>query len=79
MNEILLFIAVSFILALFAIRFSHRYGIPSLLLFFLLGIGAGYLIDFQNFDFMERYSSFALFIIMFYGDTVRSLPWGFPS
>ncbi|KXB67356.1 potassium/proton antiporter [Aedoeadaptatus coxii] len=78
MNEILLFIAVSFILALFAIRFSHRYGIPSLLLFFLLGIGAGYLIDFQNFDFMERYSSFALFIIMFYGGYGTKLAMGLP-
>ena len=78
MNEILLFIAVSFILALFAIRFSHRYGIPSLLLFFILGIGAGYIIDFQNFDFMEHYASFALFIIMFYGGYGTKLAMGLP-
>lgn len=78
MNEILLFIAVSFILALFAIRFSHRYGIPSLLLFFILGIGAGYLIDFHNFDFMEHYASFALFIIMFYGGYGTKLAMGLP-
>lgn len=78
MNEILLFIAISFILALFAIRFSHRYGIPSLLLFFILGIGAGYIIDFQNFDFMEHYASFALFIIMFYGGYGTKLAMGLP-
>lgn len=78
MNEILLFIAVSFILALFAIRFSHRYGIPSLLLFFILGIGAGYIIDFHNFDFMEHYASFALFIIMFYGGYGTKLAMGLP-
>lgn len=59
MNQLLLFISIVFILALFAIRISHKYGISALLLFFILGIGAASLgLDFQNYDFMERYASF---------------------
>lgn len=57
MNQLLLFISIVFLLALFAIRISHKYGIPALLLFFILGIGAASLgLDFQNYDFMERYA-----------------------
>ena len=51
MNQLLLFISIVFILALFAIRISHKYGIPALLLFFILGIGAASLgLDFQNYE-----------------------------
>ena len=79
MNQLLLFVSIVFILALFAIRVSHKYGIPALLLFFILGIGAASLgLDFQNFDFMERYASFALFIIMFYGGYGTKLEMGIP-
>ena len=79
MNQLLLFVSIVFILALFAIRISHKYGIPALLLFFILGIGAASLgLDFQNFDFMERYASFALFIIMFYGGYGTKLEMGIP-
>lgn len=63
-----------------AIRFSHKFGIPALLLFFLLGIGASRAgLNFENYDFMEQYASFALFIIMFYGATARNSKWACPS
>ncbi|MDY6045168.1 MAG: potassium/proton antiporter [Peptoniphilus sp.] len=76
-NEILLFASVIFICALLAISLSNRYGIPSLFLFFLLGIGANYVgLEFHKFDFMEYYASFALFVIMFYGGYGTKLEMG---
>lgn len=79
MNQLLLFVSVVFILALMAIRFSHKYGIPALLLFFVLGIGASRAwLHFENYDFMEQYASFALFIIMFYGGYGTKLEMGLP-
>ena len=79
MNAILLFVSTIFIAALFAIKFSHRYGIPSLFLFFLLGIGANALgVDFEKFGFMEHYAGFALFVIMFYGGYGTNLEMGLP-
>ncbi|MDY3118508.1 MAG: potassium/proton antiporter [Peptoniphilus sp.] len=77
MNQFLLFVSIVFILALLAIRVSHKYGVPALLLFFVLGIGASRMgLEFDNFDFMERYASFALFIIMFYGGYGTKLEMG---
>ena len=38
-----LLIGIIMILALFAIRFSHKHGIPALLLFILLGMSFGVL------------------------------------
>lgn len=65
---ILLFISVILILALFAINLSGKSGIPSLLLFLMLGIICNFLgIKFSNFDFADGFATFALIVIMFYG------------
>ena len=65
---ILLFIAIILILALFAINISDTYGIPSLLLFLVLGIVCKFLgIQFQNYEVAESFSTLALMVIMFYG------------
>lgn len=63
-----LIIGFIFILALFAIRFSNKYGVPSLLLFIILGMGFGALgIEFDNFLFADQFATVALMVIMFYG------------
>lgn len=63
-----LFIGVIFILALFAIRFSNKYGIPALLLFIALGMAFGLLgFEFENFQFADEFATIALMVIMFYG------------
>lgn len=63
-----LIIGFIFILALFAIRFSTKYGIPSLLLFIVLGMGFGAIgVDFENFVFADQFASLALMVIIFYG------------
>lgn len=63
-----LFIGVILILALFAIRFSNRYGIPALLLFIVLGMGFGALgLQFDDYAFSDNFATVALMVIMFYG------------
>ncbi len=61
-------IGVIFILALFAIHFSNKRGIPALLLFTVLGIGFGVIgLEFEDYQFSYNLSSIALMVIMFYG------------
>ncbi|HBW27490.1 MAG TPA: potassium/proton antiporter [Hungateiclostridium thermocellum] len=55
------------ILALFAIRFSNRYGIPALLLFIVLGMFFSIGIDFGDYEFADTFATVALMVIMFYG------------
>ncbi len=63
-----LIIGFIFILALFAIRFSNKYGVPSLLLFIVLGMTFGAVgIEFDNFIFADQFATLALMVIMFYG------------
>ncbi|RBP63875.1 potassium/proton antiporter (CPA1 family) [Alkalibaculum bacchi] len=63
-----LFIGVIFILALFAIRFSNKHGIPALLLFIALGMIFGLLgLEFEDFEFADNFATIALMVIMFYG------------
>ena len=61
-------IGIIFILALFAISFSNKRGIPALLLFIVLGMVFGALgIEFENFEFSYNFATIALMVIMFYG------------
>lgn len=63
-----LFIGVIFILALLAIRFSNKHGIPALLLFIVLGMVIGALgLEFENYEFADNFATVALMVIMFYG------------
>jgi len=45
------------ILALFAIRFSNRYGIPALLLFIVLGMFFSIGIDFGDYEFADTFAT----------------------
>ncbi|HHV30296.1 potassium/proton antiporter [Acetivibrio mesophilus] len=60
-------IGIIFILALFAIRFSNKHGIPALLLFIVLGMIFGIGIDFGDYEFADSFATVALMVIMFYG------------
>lgn len=63
-----LMIGFIFILALFAIRISNKYGVPSLLLFIVLGMSFGAIgIEFEDFVFADHFATVALMVIMFYG------------
>jgi cell volume regulation protein A len=63
-----LLIGVIFVLALVAIRFSHKHGIPALLLFIVLGMGFGALgLEFDDYEFSSNFATVALMVIMFYG------------
>lgn len=63
-----LMIGIIFILALFAIRFSNKHGIPALLLFIVLGMIFGAIgLDFDNYEFSDGFATVALMVIMFYG------------
>ena len=63
-----LIIGFIFILALFAIRFSNKYGVPSLLLFIVLGMSFGAIgVEFENFVIADQFATIALMVIMFYG------------
>lgn len=73
----LLLSSLILILALLAIRLSNRYGIPSLLLFIVLGMATTVLgFDFSDFVISEKVASFALIIIMFYGGYGTNLKMG---
>lgn len=71
MTEILFFIAMITIICTLSSRISHRYGIPSLLIFIALGMVFGsdgiFRIDFANYQLTEKISTIALIFIMFYG------------
>ncbi|NMA83889.1 MAG: potassium/proton antiporter [Epulopiscium sp.] len=63
-----LIIGIIFILALFAIHFSNKRGIPALLLFIVLGMAFGAIgFEFDDFEFSYNFSTIALMVIMFYG------------
>lgn len=63
-----LIIGSIFILALFAIRFSNKYGVPSLLLFIVLGMSFGAIgVEFENFVFADQFATISLMVIIFYG------------
>lgn len=63
-----LIIGIIFILAIFAIRFSNKRGIPALLLFIVLGMAFGALgLEFDNYEFSYNFATVALMVIMFYG------------
>jgi len=61
------------ILALFAIRFSNRYGIPALLLFIVLGMFFSIGIDFGDYEFADTFATVRLWSSCF---TVGSEPTG---
>lgn len=63
-----LIIGVILILALLAISISNRHGIPSLLLFIVLGMAFGAVgLEFNDYVFADGFATVALMIIMFYG------------
>ena len=63
-----LIIGIIFILALFAIRFSYKHGIPALLLFIVLGMAFGAIgFEFENYELSDNFATLSLMVIMFYG------------
>ncbi|MDD4726911.1 MAG: cation:proton antiporter, partial [Tissierellia bacterium] len=63
-----LIIGIILILALFAIRFSNKQGIPALLLFIVLGMVFGAIgFEFDDYKFADDFATVALMVIMFYG------------
>lgn len=63
-----LMIGVILILALLAIRFSNKHGVPALLLFIVMGMAFGATgIDFEDYEFADNFATLALMVIMFYG------------
>lgn len=63
-----LIIGIIFILAMFAIRFSNKHGVPALLLFIVLGMAFGAIgFEFENYKFADSFATIALMVIMFYG------------
>lgn len=75
----LLFVSLVLILALFAMNFSSKSGIPSLLLFLSLGIVSNFLgVEFNDYEIAEKFASLALVVIMFYGGFGTNWPMGKP-
>lgn len=65
---IYLVIGIILILAILAIRVSNKHGVPSLLLFIVLGMIFGTLgFEFNDFEFADSFATVALMVIMFYG------------
>ena len=63
-----LIIGLVLILALIAIRVSNKHGIPSLLLFIILGMAFGAIgFEFNDYVFADNFATVALMVIMFYG------------
>ncbi|NLC41025.1 MAG: potassium/proton antiporter [Clostridiaceae bacterium] len=63
-----LIIGLVLILALIAIRVSNKHGIPSLLLFIVLGMAFGAIgFEFNDYVFADGFATVALMVIMFYG------------
>lgn len=63
-----LIIGIIFILALIAIRFSNKHGIPALLLFIVIGMIFGAIgLEFEDYEFADNFVTISLMVIMFYG------------
>ncbi|MCI5698447.1 MAG: potassium/proton antiporter [Clostridiales bacterium] len=65
---ILLLVSLVLLMALVAVRFSDKIGLPSLLFFIVMGMittASGY--QFDNYKIVEHFATVALMIIMFYG------------
>ena len=63
-----LIIGIILILALFAINFSNKHGVPALLLFIVLGMTFGVFgFEFEDYQFADQFATTALMVIMFYG------------
>ena len=71
MEFFFLLCAIVLILCIFSNKISNKLGIPSLLIFMLLGMLFGsdgiFKIDFNNFSMAEDICTTALVFIMFYG------------
>lgn len=71
MTLFLLFIAAVIIICILATRLSYKFGVPTLLIFILLGMIFGsdgiFKISFDDFVISENICTFALIYIMFYG------------
>lgn len=71
MTIFLLLCAIVIILCILATKLSVKFGVPTLLIFILLGMVFGsdglFKIDFDDFIISEQICSFALIFIMFYG------------
>lgn len=64
----LLLVALVLFLALFAVKISNIYGVPSLLLFMFLGISFSFFgLEFSDYQLSNDISSVILMVIMFYG------------
>lgn len=64
----LLLTSIILFLAIIATRISDKSGIPSLILFILLGMGFGILgVEFSNFTIADYFANLALMVIMFQG------------
>ena len=70
MTLFLLFIAAVIIICILATRLSYKFGVPTLLIFILLGMIFGsdgiFKISFDDFVISENICTFALIYIMFY-------------
>ncbi|EFR31376.1 potassium/proton antiporter [Eremococcus coleocola] len=65
---LLFIVSLVLISAIVAIKFSNRFGVPFLLLFFSLGISFNFLgVDFEDYVLVDEVAQLALLIIMFYG------------
>lgn len=71
-------IGIIFILAIFAIRFSNKHGIPALLLFIVLGMVFSLGIEFSDYEFADGFATVGLMVIMFYGGFGTSWKMGKP-
>lgn len=71
-------VAIVLVLAIFAINFSRRTGLPSLLLFLVLGLVANNFISFDNYYIADKFATLALVVIIFYGGFGTSWKMGKP-
>ncbi|WP_297813515.1 hypothetical protein [uncultured Finegoldia sp.] len=61
----ILMVAMVLLLALLAVKFSNKIGIPSFLLFIILGISFNFLgVKFDNYRFVDQFSNIVLLIIL---------------
>ena len=69
--QIILFTSLIIMVCLLASRLSWKFGMPTLLIFMVLGMLFGvdgiFRLDFNDFDMANTVCSFALVFIMFYG------------
>ena len=63
----LLFVAIILLLAIIAINFSRKTGLPALLIFLVLGLISNSFVEFNNYYIADKFSTLALIVIMFYG------------